>query len=286
MYERSSFVNFCKTYNALHEKYNISITWFPDGLRIKRYHRDADKKESGWEFIGDVVNDITDDIIDDRKGVIRGDSLARTRQLVADLVRCNSDVWKSFVTLTFKENMVDRDQALKTLKSYLKILKIHFPDLKYICVPERQARGALHFHLLLNIPCNSELIPKRFRKKIFNKKKGRYYDMLYYDLPYWKHGYSLAFDCVNDVDDNFSFEKYVCKYMTKDLFDPTAFGRVKVLHSRNLIKPRSGSYFISSLDFADWLNELGVDYHNKKTVNSKCIYCPDYDIYDIRFKND
>ena len=278
MYEISNLWNCLKRYNRPHFKFNTTLHIFPDGLRIVRYLEHVESSVSGFEDSRDTSKDkyVRD------TGVTRNDSLVRTRNLVSDLVRANP-IWKSFITLTFRENISDRDMAYKFLKSYLKIVKLHFPDLAYICVPERQKRGAIHYHLLTNIPCDSELIPKRSVKKIFNHKKCKYYDMQYYDLPYWSHGYSLVFDCVNDVDENFSFEKYVCKYMTKDLFDPDAFGRVKVLHSRNLAKPVKVNCNFDSLDFVDMLDMLGVDYHNKKTVNSKCIYCPDYNIYNIKF---
>lgn len=279
MYDLNNFWATCKRYNRPHEKFNISITLFNDGIRIKRYHDDVDSVEAGFE---DSRPRDTDSHIRDI-GVTRDDSLVRTRNIVADLVHANNDIWESFITLTFKENITDRDFAYGKFKSYLKSLKRVFPELAYVCVPERQKRGAIHYHLLTNIPCGSSLIPKRIEKKIFNKDKHKYYNMYYYDLPYWSHGYSLAFDCVNDVDQNFSFEKYVCKYMTKDLFDPTAFGRVKVLHSRNLAKPVKVNFSIDSLNFVDMLDMLGIDYHNKKTVNSKCIYCPDFDIYNIKF---
>lgn len=281
MYDLSNFWASCKRYNRPHTKFNISITLFSDGLRIKRYHDDVDVMSAGFEDSRPRENDSDSHVRD--TGVIRSDSLVRTRNIVADLVHANNDIWRSFITLTFKENVSDRDSAYIKFKSYLKSVKRVFPEVAYICVPERQKRGAIHFHLLTNIDCGSSLIPRRSCKQIFNQKKCKYYDMYYYDLPYWSHGYSLAFDCVNDVDENFSFEKYVCKYMTKDLFDPTAFGRVKVLHSRNLAKPVKVNYSIDSLNFVEMLDQLGVDYHNKKTVNSKCIYCPDFDLYYIDF---
>ena len=49
MYDLTNFWARCKRYNRPHAKFNISITLFPDGLRIKRYHDDVDVMVAGFE---------------------------------------------------------------------------------------------------------------------------------------------------------------------------------------------------------------------------------------------
>jgi hypothetical protein len=60
--------------------------------------------------------------------------------------RCKAIGADRMVTLTYRENMVDRDQALKHWKAFCRRLgKVkHF---FYVAVIEEQERGALHFHV-------------------------------------------------------------------------------------------------------------------------------------------
>lgn len=50
------------------------------------------------------------------------------------------------VTLTYRENMVDREQALKHWKAFCRKLGKH-KQFHYVAVIEEQQRGALHFHV-------------------------------------------------------------------------------------------------------------------------------------------
>jgi hypothetical protein len=54
------------------------------------------------------------------------------------------------MTLTFQENVVDLDIALVAWGVFVRLLYAQIGRLDYLCVPERQARGAVHFHVLLN----------------------------------------------------------------------------------------------------------------------------------------
>jgi hypothetical protein len=50
------------------------------------------------------------------------------------------------VTLTYRDNMIDREKALRDWKAFLrrlgKVIKFH-----YVAVIEEKERGALHFHV-------------------------------------------------------------------------------------------------------------------------------------------
>ena len=50
------------------------------------------------------------------------------------------------VTLTYRENMLDRELALKHWKAFCRKLGKH-RQFHYVAVIEEQARGALHFHV-------------------------------------------------------------------------------------------------------------------------------------------
>lgn len=55
-----------------------------------------------------------------------------------------------FVTLTFAENLQDRNEANEYLHKFIKRLQYFLQeDIKYVCVPEKQKRGAIHYHILI-----------------------------------------------------------------------------------------------------------------------------------------
>lgn len=96
-------------------------------------------------------------------GTISKRSLSRTRNTLIELVENNEDKFESFITLTYKEEVEDVDEAYKDLQTYLKscknILKKEYgKELYYIAVPEIQSQRAkksgkyvIHFHLITNM---------------------------------------------------------------------------------------------------------------------------------------
>lgn len=61
-------------------------------------------------------------------------------------LRCKTIGADRMVTLTYRENMVDRDLALKHWKAFCRRLR-KLGDFHYVAVIEEQERGALHFHV-------------------------------------------------------------------------------------------------------------------------------------------
>lgn len=168
-------------------------------------------------------------------------SLSRTRQNVINTIRNNTDIFVTFITLTFKENIADVDEAFRLFKNYIKKVRsyMHSTDkeLYYLAIPEFQKRGAVHFHMVCNIPVNSYLIPKRSIKKVYSE--GKIINIEYYDIVFWKYGYSTAFE-INKQNDAFDISLYLIKYLYKGLNDKDnqrLFSRQKVLKSQNLKKP-------------------------------------------------
>jgi len=54
------------------------------------------------------------------------------------------------LTLTYRENQTDIKQAWKDLKAFSRLMKWRYNDAwQYVCVPEYQKRGAVHFHLAI-----------------------------------------------------------------------------------------------------------------------------------------
>ena len=82
--------------------------------------------------------------------------LRTTFRKLEHLIKTNFDTEENehnalFVTLTYRENMQDRERLLKDFDEFFKRLKYECKNhkLDYIAVAEPQARGAWHMHMLL-----------------------------------------------------------------------------------------------------------------------------------------
>lgn len=72
------------------------------------------------------------------------------------------------MTLTFRENLQDVDEADKLFKKYMYKLKLlGYKELKYISVRERQERGAIHYHCLI-----SDFVPFRIAYEVWMSVVG------------------------------------------------------------------------------------------------------------------
>ena len=211
--------------------YDSRLTLYSDGkLVIRDYDSAIQKKNEGFEEFKNEDSDFVPVLTHsskkqrDKFGSCRFDNLFRSRKLVIDLSYENKDLWKSFLTLTFAENVKDIDYANQCFNSWLTLIRRVFSDFAYLCVPEFQKRGAVHYHLLSNLEVGGEFLPLQ------NEKKKMY------DVKYWKYGFTSAFD-LKLADDRFNVSLYVCKYLYKDI-DSRLFGRKKIMHSRNLNLPK------------------------------------------------
>lgn len=152
-------------------------------------------------------------------------NILRSKIQLQRLVKSNEKIFKTFITLTFAENIQDITLANKKFKNWRdtlsKYLKKQKKEFSYVCVPEFQKRGAVHYHLLTNLDIkeNSDVIIAQKGKK--NQ----------YDVKYWKHGFSSVFP-MKDVN----VVGYITKYMTKDI-DNRLWGKRRYLYSLNLRQP-------------------------------------------------
>lgn len=211
--------------------YDSRLTLYSDGkLVIRDYDSSIQKIKDGFEELKDENFDVLPVLSHSSKkehekyGNCRIDNLSRSRKLVIDLAYENQKIWKSFLTLTFADNVKDIDFANQCFNSWLTLIRRVFPDFAYLCVPEFQKRGAVHYHLLSNLEVGGEFLPLQNEK---NKM---------YDVRFWKYGFTSAFD-LRLTDDKFNVSLYVCKYLYKDI-DDRLFGRKKIMHSRKLKLPR------------------------------------------------
>lgn len=269
-------------------KYNTRVKQYPNGqIEIVRYKSDNLRKlENGYEKVEDEFKYLFHGVERNSDMVVRSDSIYRAKNKLIDYAIANREDWKSFVTLTFADNITDIKEANKKFNSWVKMVRRVFKDFKYLGVPEFQKRGAVHYHFLTNIPCGSDLIPIMPVKRMYSEKKDRYYNIYYYDIKYWKHGFSSIFDIIRETDSDFKLELYLTKYMFCDKegnknIDNRLWGHNKLLHSNNLKCPELFYYDLSDQEYDSLLNVYEDRINEKKELHSVRKFVPDRTITTI-----
>ncbi len=207
---------------------------------------------------------LKDDKEKNEENEIKDRNLIRSKLECQRIAKSNMKDWKTFITLTFADNIADIDYANKKYKRFINSVKRVKGDFRYLCVPEFQKRGAVHYHLLTNIDVDSELIPKRPLKRLYNKETGTWKELEYYDIKYWNEGFSSAEVMSSDPK---KVVGYISKYMTKDI-DNRLFSHRRYFYSRNLETPKE--------DFLDLSNPKHLEFYQKKIQDKKVIYNRDY----------
>jgi len=213
--------------------FNSSIKFLNSGhLSLKFFERPMRKKVEGPKKKKDEVK------TDDEKLAWTKKNRNRSMRQFIEYVRHNSDKFKTFGTLTFDPKKVgdyDRDDALRYWNTYATRVRKEFPDVAFIKVDERHKSGKVHFHFLSTAPIGHALFPVRKTKKLWNRKKKRYYSLRSYDLKYWDYGFSDAKDLrleAGQVDENFDVGAYMAKYMAKNFEQLQSYDENGVLIDR------------------------------------------------------
>lgn len=179
---------------------------------------------------------------------------ANTNQRRRDKIRrlaCTNfnNKYDKFLTLTFAENMTNIEECNLLFKNFIKRLKYTYKlqNLKYLAVIEFQERGAVHYHVLLNIP----YIPHKELQEL------------------WGNGF-VFINAISHVD---NLGAYILKYMTKDNNDTRLMGKKAYLTSRNLKQEET----IINHDLKDF-NKLESKIIQKYNLNDlKAVYEANYD---------
>lgn len=318
VYNKKQNELFHKNWGDYHLKntsvYNIRIKHVGDYILMKRYHGHMLKSIYTKDELVENIEELFGVIdIDDKKNIInlfnekkyspkgsisdeiRENNYHRSHELLIELTKANYKEFKSFITLTFAENIQDIDVANKEFNNYCLRVRKLFPEFKFLGVPERQKRGAIHYHFMCNIVCGEEysyytgtgnkksivLAPLRDKLKLWNKEEKRYVYVDFYNLPFWTMGFSSAFN-LDMTNENFDIAKYLSKYFWKNK-DDSFFGRKKILRSLNLNK-----------SLVEYFNEQDETFDNMKAkldnmtllrdvfVESKSKYCPDISILEYK----
>lgn len=151
---------------------------------------------------------------------LRADNIRRSAQKIRRLVNSNEKELTKMLTLTFADNLQDLKIANKKLDNFLKKLRRLFPHLKYVAVPEFQKRGAIHYHILLNI-----------KPYISNDDIAKI----------WGNGWAW-FKKIYNVD---NLGAYISKYLTKGAINNKYFNQKKFFSSKNLYLPMVFDYFLN-----------------------------------------
>ena len=165
-------------------------------------------------------------------------NVIRSKIKLQRLVKCNSNDFKTFITLTFKDNITDLSTAYNRFRDFIKRTAKFQKNFKWVCVPEFQKSGRVHYHLITNIDLdNTDLIYKQEEE-----------EKVYYHIKTWSKliknnkEYSLGFDCVElvkdkDGNDTKKLCGYISKYMSKSYIEDCFYNKNRYYSSQNLIQP-------------------------------------------------
>ena len=195
----------------------------------------------------------------------RKETLFNARNNIIRLIASNSDL-QTFITLTYQENMQDIKLSKKHLNLFFKKLQRDYKYLKYLYVFELQKRGAIHYHILLNL----NALDNKFNIKTANTKEKKPKEQRElennFKARYWQFGF---IDIRNlHQEGNSNIAKYVSCYLVEDLFNFDMQGNKVYGFSRNLDKP-----ITEKLETKDQLEDLiSLDNYELKFINQYDLY--------------
>ena len=188
--------------------YNLKAVVSGKQVEVFKYQKnvwreyETDNKESGGE--PKQLNIFQQLAIKKQKALF---SLNRTKTEIRRLTNANPQLTK-FMTLTFAENITDLKEANYIFNQFIKRISYKYCDFEYLAVPEFQKRGAVHYHLLCKLP--------------------------FIEIAELQMIWGKGFIKINKIDNVNNVGAYVCKYLTKDMFDERTFGKKKFFRSQSL----------------------------------------------------
>lgn len=250
--------------------YNIKLVDCGSFKQVYFYSKPKMKNENKKDYSDFNLLKIKPDIGKQNERILKNGSEIEERSIIRSKLQCqriakaNMEEWKSFITLTFKENITDLKYANKRFRYFIDKVQRVYKDFKYICITEFQKRGATHYHLLTNIPCDSDIIPKRQIKRLYKADIKGYKELEYYDIKYWIDGFSSAEPIKNEPKKVIG---YISKYMTKNI-DKRLFNHHRYFFSRNLKTPK--------IDYINLNNSQELEFLTKKIQGKEIKYQNEY----------
>lgn len=141
----------------------------------------------------------------------RRQTLNRARKAIQRLSFANFDINDKFITLTLSETQPSIKQANKDFKHFIQKLHYRFGDFRYLAVLQLQRRGAVHYHMLADLPyINSQVLS-----------------------TLWDKG-SVNIQGIRQVG---NVGEYITCHLGNDPYDTRLYGQRLYFTSRNLKKP-------------------------------------------------
>lgn len=180
-------------------------------------------------------------------------NILRSKLQCQRIAKTNASEWATFITLTFEQNISNINEANKRFRYFVDKVQRVYKSFKYICIPEFQKRGAVHYHLLTNIDINNkQLIYEQEDNKKFKH------------IKYWNDGFTKVDNLKKDIK---KIVGYISKYMTKDA-DNRLYNHRRYFYSRNLIQP--------TVSFLDLGNPKHFEFYNRMIEDKTLIYKNSY----------
>ena len=184
-------------------------------------HRGGNRKRKSNDDLPSVVTDGEALLQEERRLGKRKDSAQRASVAFKRLVLSNLDGGERplLVTLTHAENITSLRQGYENYTSFIQSLRRKYgKTFKYICVPEFQRRGSVHFHALFwGLPTHLFLSERQTREL----------------ANLWGHGYIF----LKETDGADAIANYLSKYMAKAFLDPRLKNKKAFCASRNVLRP-------------------------------------------------
>lgn len=144
------------------------------------------------------------------------------------------------ITLTYRENMVDRDTALKHWDRFRRRMGKHRQFL-YVAVIEEQERGAIHFHVAVHGRQSYHLLRGIWAQVVGKDENGRSMSNIDVRNP---HRFGFGKDGVHKL------AAYIAKYCTKDMSCRT-LDQKRYFCSRGIPKPEVTSWPLACVQAVD-----------------------------------
>lgn len=217
-----------------------------------------------------------------KEGTMLSKNLTRSRDKLIWYTLANVSDLHTFITLTFEANETDISKANRKFNNWASMVRRVKPDFMYICVPEFQKRGAVHYHLLSNLEVGKD-IPDH-KRRLFNQST-KTWDVFYDIVPYWSKGFAHCRN-IHEYDENFQPALYMVKYMYKEM-DNRLYQRKKVMCSQNIKKPSELTVNKQmALIIGNWLKENGYEPLTYKHTPSITSYAVGFTQETFSFKQE
>lgn len=239
-------------------EYDMKIVQCGDYVQVYKFRRKKlvdkdlelleDSKKDKIEF--DELNLFKEENLKtkDNLKTIEYKNITRSKFQMERLIKTNENVFKTFITLTFAENITDINVANKKFHIWRTYMKKVNKEFLYVAVPEFQKRGAVHYHLLINIDYTNFDCLSKEERKIWDRNDKKW--QIGRDVKGWSYGHNMAID-LKDMN----VATYLSKYMTKDI-DNRLYGHRRYLNSQNLNKPHESYIDLSNIKHYEYFDKI------------------------------